>query len=156
MTSLLFRQYNLWVCTYSDNTSGKWLHGSAPKCNCGQFPGREGAHMDLTIHTVTPLEWHSLFGSPLTNRVPCSYPFESSSNHPCASKNHLCNEPQIAGNEACLEWTMNLVIVWSMWFSIDYSLRFYNKYWYWVYSTYIRELLKDAIYQQGSVEWWNA
>ena len=24
-------------------------------------------HMDLTIHTVSTLEWHSLFGSPLTN-----------------------------------------------------------------------------------------
>ena len=70
-----------------------------------------------------------------------------------APKNHLCNEPQIAGNEVCLEW---VVIVWTMWFSIDCSLSFYNKYWYWVCSTYIRELLKHAIYQQDTVEWRNA
>ena len=38
-----------------------------------------------------------------------------------APKNHLCNEPQIAGNEVCLEW---VVIVWTMWFSIDYRLSF--------------------------------
>ena len=32
--------------------------------------GGGGAQVHLTIHTVTALEWDSLFVSPLTNRVP--------------------------------------------------------------------------------------